>query len=188
MRCNRRTLADFLAVSLPTITNWIDEGLPFTIQGSKGKEWEFESAEVLTWWAANKARQKDGRTTSGRQDKNDPFADPTGEITETLEEAQLRKESALADKHQLAAAREAEILVPIDEVKAIVVEENARVRARLLSIPNAVRPIALVHLNNNRKASEKLVSAVEAVIVDALTEVASYMGGVPESEDGDGDE
>jgi phage terminase Nu1 subunit (DNA packaging protein) len=173
MRVNRAQLAEILGISKPTVTAWLDDGLPYTRQGSKGVEWEFETREVIEWYAASKFQNRDGRAKTPRQKAADPFNE---DMIETEDEAKARKERALADKHELDAAERAGQLVPIDEVKAIVVDEHSRVRSRLLAIPNAVRPIALTHLNNDRPASEKLVSAVESAIVDALTEVSSYLG------------
>lgn len=172
MRVNRTQLADILGVSVPTISNWLDDGLPYAVQGSKGKEWVFETGDVINWYAREKFKARDGRAAP-RQD--DRFADPA-DAPETEDQAKARKERALADKHEIDAAKSIGLLVPIDEVRAIVIDEHARVRSRLLAIPNAVRPIALTHLNNDRKASEKLVTAVETAIVDALTEVSSYLG------------
>lgn len=182
MRVNRQSLSEILGISKPTITAWLDDGLPFTVQGSKGKEWEFETSEVIEWYAAHKFKRRDGRAKSGSDPKTNPFADLNGIEAETIDQANLRKESALADKHEIAAAKEAGTLVPIEDVAAIVLEENARAKSRLMSIPNELRPVLLTHLKNDRKATEQCVARVEEVIVEALSEVQSYAE-VPVDED-----
>ena len=168
MRVNRAQLADIFGVSLPTVTAWHREGMPAVQEGRKGKEWVFDTVDCLEWYFRRKFKPQAASIRHG-----DPFADPS-DAPETIEQAQLRKESALADKHELAAAKEAGLLVPVDEVAAIVAEENARVRARLLGIPNELRPLLLTHLGNDRKAAEQCVSRAEAIIHEALAEVQSY--------------
>lgn len=176
MRVNRQQLADILGVSKPTISAWLDDGLPSTIQGAKGREWEFDTKEVISWYAETKHRARDGRAKP-KSAQDDPFVHPgSGSIGESIDDASLRKESALADKHELAAAREAGLLVPIDEVEAIVVEEHGRIRTRILSIPNELRPVLLTHLKNDRKAVEQCVRKVEETIHEALEEIRSYAG------------
>jgi hypothetical protein len=45
VRVNRRQLADILGISMPTVTAWVGEGMPFTREGSKSAEWEFDTRE-----------------------------------------------------------------------------------------------------------------------------------------------
>lgn len=182
MRVNRRQIADILGITVPTVTAWVDkDGMPFTRQGSKGVEWEFDTAEVIEWYARTKYQARDGRSKTA---KENPFVGPDDGL-ETEDEAKARKERALADINEMKAAREAGLLVPTDEVASIVIEENARVRTRLLSIPTKVRPQAIVLLGNNREAAEKIVAAVEGEILSALAEVKSWAPASPEDDDGD---
>lgn len=185
MRVNRQQLADILGITKPTISAWIDDGLPWVEQGSKGKEWVFETKEVIAWYAECKHKERDGRARAQKV-KDNPFTKPDmGNIGETIEEANLRKEAALADKHELAAAKEAGMLVPIDEVEAIVVEEHTRVRTRILALPNELRPLLLTHLKNDRKAVEACVRKAEETIHEALEEIRTYAGeGDDEDRDG----
>ena len=38
-----------LGVSLPTLTDWIDKGLPVAARGSRGVAWAFDVAECFAW-------------------------------------------------------------------------------------------------------------------------------------------
>lgn len=182
MKANRREIADILGITVPTVTAWIDkDGMPYVVQGSKGVEWVFDTAEVIAWYAQHKFRVRDGRAGKNGPGE-DPFVLPEDGL-ESEESAKARKERALADINEMRAAREAGELVPIDEVEAIVIEENARVRTRLLGIPTKVRPQAIVLLGNDRAAAEKIVSQVEQEILAALAEVKSW---APTPEDDDG--
>lgn len=183
MRVNRRELADILRITVPTVTAWVDkDAMPYTRQGSKGVEWEFDTAEVVQWYAQHKFKARDGRAKASARDN--PFVGPGEDVPrETIDAANLRKESALADKHEIAAAREAALLVPIDEVAKIVLAENARVRARICALPNELRPLLLTHLKNDRKAVEQCISRAETAINEALTEIQSYAAGGDDGDD-----
>jgi phage terminase Nu1 subunit (DNA packaging protein) len=177
VRVNLGDMAATLGVSPPTITAWIkNDGLPSLVRGAKGKQWEFDTVEVITWWAKTKFKRQDFQ-----QSPTNPFGGE-GDAPETIEHAQRRYEIARADKVEAETARATGMLVPVDEVTAIVVEENARVRARILSIPTKIRPRALVLLGHDRKAAEQVVAAVEEEILGALEEVKSW---APSPEDDD---
>lgn len=169
MRVNRKGLADILGISLPTVTAWVDQGMPYTREGSKSVEWEFETRECIEWFAQNKLKLKERRPGKG----SNPF-DEDGDGLETIEEAERRKMIANADRAEVLVAKEAGLLVPIAEIASVVAEENARVRARLLTIPNELRPKVLTFLAEDRKAAEQLLADTEAVVMEALTEIRSW--------------
>jgi hypothetical protein len=81
---------------------------------------------------------------------------------------------ANADKAEVQVAKEAGLLVPISEVASVVAEEHARVRARLLTIPNELRPKVLTFLAEDRPAAEQVLADVEEVVLEALTEIRSW--------------
>ena len=161
--------------------------MPYAEQGSKGKEWAFETTEILAWWAEFKFAGKDRRSAPARQSaKDNPFADP-GEMQESEEDAKARKERALADRHELTVARAARLLVPIDEIRAIHTEENVRVRTHILSIPEKIRPMVAAHMKNDKKATEQIVGVVEGVILKAMEEIRGDVKIVEEFEEEDDD-
>lgn len=167
-KVNRADLAAIFGVSLPTVTAWHKEGMPCDKEGRKGVEWVFDTVDCLEWYMARKYKP-----LGGAKRAHDPFADPD-DRPETIEQAQLRYESARADKMETQTAKELGLLVPFEEIAAVVVEENSRVRARLLSIPTKIRPKALVFLKGDRAAAEQVVTAVDEEIRDALGEVQSW--------------
>lgn len=169
MRVNRGQLAKILGKSLPTISAWASEGMPFVKEGGKSGEWEFDTTEVIPWFAENKLRAKGKPANRGRN----PFGEED-ESVETIEEAERRKMIANADKAEVQVAKEAGILVPISEVVGVVAEEHARVRARLLTIPNEMRPNVMTFLAHDREAGEQLLAAAEETILEALTEIRSW--------------
>jgi phage terminase Nu1 subunit (DNA packaging protein) len=46
---NRRDLADMFGMSLPTIDAWVTKGCPFLQRGGRGREWQFNTADVVRW-------------------------------------------------------------------------------------------------------------------------------------------
>jgi phage terminase Nu1 subunit (DNA packaging protein) len=170
VRVNRRQLADVLGITLPTVTAWANAGMPAVVAGSKGVEWVFETADCVSWYAEHKFKRAQAPI-------DDPFE--PGKKAETIEEASRRKEIAHADRAEVMVAKEAGRLVPIEEIAVVVMEENARVRARVLTIPNEIRPKVLTFLQNDRKAAEQLISDVESVVLEALAEIRSW---APEAE------
>jgi phage terminase Nu1 subunit (DNA packaging protein) len=174
VRVNRRQLADILGISMPTVTSWTDQGMPFTREGSKSAEWEFDTRACIEWFAGNKLKLKARGPAPGAN----PF-DEDGTKPETIEEAERRKMVANADKAEVQVAKEAGILVPISEVASVVAEENARIRARILTIPNEARPKVMTFLAHDREAAEQLLTDMEETILEALTEIRSW---APEAE------
>jgi len=49
---NKRELADFFAVSLPTLDAWIGDGLPALVEGTNGRSWEFQASAAWAWKCA----------------------------------------------------------------------------------------------------------------------------------------
>ena len=46
---NKRELADFFGVSLPTLDAWIADGLPALAEGTNGRQWEFQASAAWAW-------------------------------------------------------------------------------------------------------------------------------------------
>lgn len=161
MHVNRKNLANVFGVTLPTIDAWRERGMPFVTEGRLGREWEFETRACIDWWIEQQARRT---RASGSTDPE----------FESIEEAERRKRIAQADRAEVYVAKEAGILVPIDEVAAVVAEEHSRVRSRLLSIPNELRPAVLTFLAHDRPAAEQLLASAEEGILEALTEIRSW--------------
>jgi phage terminase Nu1 subunit (DNA packaging protein) len=48
-KVNRKQLADVFGISLPTVDAWVRSGCPFDQKGERGKEWIFDTADVMRW-------------------------------------------------------------------------------------------------------------------------------------------
>ena len=81
---NRAELAEVFGVTPPTVTAWVERGCPYIAGGRKGRAWLFDTAAVGRW------RQQQARE-----------AVQTPTATVSLEEAQRRREAALAELAEL---------------------------------------------------------------------------------------
>lgn len=164
MRANIAEIAEILDITRPTVSAWTDEGMPYVQKGSKGIPWTYDVKECIDWYAENKFRR------SKRHPGKNPFAEP-GDGVETIEEADRRKTVAQADKAELELAKAAKLVVPIEEVVRVTAEEHARVRAKLLAIPNSVRMQVRSYFGGDRELEEKIVGGVEQSIFDAMADI-----------------
>lgn len=164
MRVNRTELAEILGISMPTVTAWMGDGMPFIEGGGKGKPFVFETTECLEWWAENKRRRNRPAAAS------DPFADPS-DMPESYDEAERRKMVANADKAELELAKLAGRVVEISDVAAIIAEMHVKVRTRLLGVGNKVRVRVSAYFGGDKAAEEQVVTSVEEVIADAMAEI-----------------
>lgn len=53
-KVNKKQLALLLGVSEPTIAKWVDEGMPCTDRGGKGRPAEFDAPACIVWWKESK--------------------------------------------------------------------------------------------------------------------------------------
>lgn len=164
MKVNRAELAEVFDISLPTVTAWTGEGMPYLEAGAKGKPWYYDTVACMDWWAENKRRR--ARPTTGPSNFDGP-----GDMPETYDEAERRKMVANADKAELELAKAAGRVVEIEDVAASVAEMHVKVRTRLLSIGNKVRVRVSAYFGGDKVAEEAVVGVVEEVVTDAIAEI-----------------
>ena len=167
---NRAEVAEVFGYSLPTVDSWIRDGLPSRVQGSKGVQWQFDSAEVHAWLVkkARATRRTRGNSFGDEKDGDEPAEGHVG-----LDEAKRRKEVANARSAELDLAKDMEAVAPIAMIGKVVSDEIANARARLLAVPTKFRPTAQQHAKGV-EASKKLVAEVDTLIHAALTEIKTY--------------
>ena len=167
---NRKEVAEVFGYSLPTVDTWIKDGLPSRVQGSKGVEWQFDSAEVHAW-LVKKARAT--RRTRGNSFGDEKDEDGQGEGHVSLDDAKRRKEVANARLAELDLAKNMTVVAPVAMLSKVVSDEIANARARLLAVPTKFRPAAQQHARG-AEAAKKLVAEVDGLIHAALTEIKTY--------------
>lgn len=180
MKVNRTELAEVLGISMPTVTSWLGEGMPYVEGGGKGKPFVFETVDCIEWWAENKRRRKRAPAAG-----EDPFAEGE-DAPETYEQAERRKMVASADKAELELAKAAGKVVEITDVAAAIADMHVTVRTRLLGLGNKVRTRVAAFLGGDKAAIEQVVNEVEDVVADAMAEIRDDPFAEPEA-GGDGE-
>ncbi|TXN60427.1 terminase small subunit [Methylobacterium sp. WL6] len=120
---NRCETAEIFGRSLPTIDNWVRLGCPFVERGERGREWQFNSAEVLDWRERRAVAKALGGALSGD-------LDPAQE--------RARKDRALAIATELKNDLATGKVVLIDDAIAAVTIQNMKLRNKLLSMPTRI--------------------------------------------------
>lgn len=126
MRVNRNELAEILGVSLPTINNKVRAGMPYIQKGARGKEWIFETEDVLAWEKEQAVQNVIGDADLADQDE--------------LKRRKLAAETTVAELEAAQAKREA---VLVEDVVRIVTADYMRIRQALLQIPARVAPVVI---------------------------------------------
>lgn len=143
---NKQRLSELQGVSLPTITKWIADGCPVEVAGSNGKGYEFDNAKVTAW---RLERARHGGQSGGE--------------AESEASAKRRKMTAEADLAEMKAAEAAAVLVRADAVVEAVQKDLARVKARLMAIPNRIAPmvVGLDEIGAREMIEQEVYSALQ---------------------------
>ena len=149
---NRAELAQILAVSLPTINAMIKRGMPFEQRGSRGKEWIFNTADVLDW-----------RTEQA-------VIDAVGDTNESSEdELRRRKLAAETTIVEISAAKERGEVVYIDDAVKMITDDYIAAKSRLRNIPLRVA-VSLVGETDERKVKDILISEIDEALTDCANQ------------------
>lgn len=157
---NRAALASTFGISLPTVDEWVSHGCPVVERGGRGREWRFDTAAVFRW-----------RIDRGEQ-RAGGGADPK-ETARRKAEAAADREEIARDLERIKLARETGTVVSVDEVAAMVEDEYAAVRSRLLAIRGNLAG-RLGDLEAERAA--ELLEVVDTEIREALEELTGDLG------------
>jgi hypothetical protein len=106
-----------------TLHRWIKAGCP---SSGSGKARRFNADELLEWKECHPELGHVGRTQTVD--------------SEALLRAKLRKENALADQYEMAAAKQHGELVPAAEAKAALTAQVTAAKNKLLGLADAVSP------------------------------------------------
>lgn len=158
---NRQELADIFGYSLPTISAWVENGMPVKSHGGRGKQFEFDTEDVLKWLLARERAERKAHTAATLKEGGEEI---------TIDKARLRNEIAKAKLSELELANKMELVRPIDMVAKVLSNEIANARARLLGITSKLRPAIQLEVGAP-EGTKKLVNEVERLILEALNEI-----------------
>jgi phage terminase Nu1 subunit (DNA packaging protein) len=109
---NRGEMAGILAISPTTLDRYVQAGCPFLEKGSGRREYRFNTAEVIRWVLAR------GATPAGGHD-----------------DTRRRYNQAAAELKEFQLAQKRGSMIRVEDAAAIIQDELANVRSRLLAIP-----------------------------------------------------
>lgn len=115
--CGISEIAETFGVSQTTVDSWLKNGAPFVKQGSKGKSWEINTAEISKWLRIRELEMN-------------------GLSTESNEELKKRKLAAETGKAELELARAAGWLIPVKVLEARLSNMFAQVKVNMRNIPH----------------------------------------------------
>lgn len=159
----REELADALAVSLPTITEWINRGMPVQERGGQGKAYELRLSHCWAWRQAWKA-QEDLRTEQVKRSQAAMrlalVGGATGDSLEALD-PKTRREILAVQIEQERFQRERNELLKRDDVAETFDQFYAIIRDTMESAPDRIE---------RREAMPPKVTAALVDICDELVD------------------
>jgi len=145
---NRTQLSDVFGVSMPTIDDWVRKGCPVVSRGGRGREWQFNSAEVRGWRDDDIRTERDGTRNA------------------TVEELKRRKLEAETETAELDLAKAKHLVVPVEQYERALSKAFGEVRA---GVRNVVPGRAARRLLG--EADETRIKAVLLEEIDQALEV-----------------
>lgn len=114
----RAGIASVFGVALPTVDGWVRNGCPFVQRGSRGVEWQFNTADVSKW-LQTRAREE-----------------ASGESVADEAELKRRKLAAETAKAELELAKAKGDVAPIREFERAQSMMMAAIRANVMQVPS----------------------------------------------------
>ncbi len=163
---NKKELAQLFGVSVQSVDGWLGRGCP-VLEKTKGSvaAYRFSVQDVVAW----KIQREVARALEGR---------PSGAEQDDFK----RKLAAEASLAELKFAREAGLLVTIEDVEAEWAPRISNCRAKLLAVPAKVAVFA-----HASETAEEVQSLIETAIHEALNELADGGDSEEDRESSDGD-
>lgn len=164
LEVNRREIARLLGVSMPTVSDWVDRGLPVVNRGSRGIPWAFDVAACFAWRLEYELANAVGASTRDV----------------TREDAEKRKIIADAILAEIKVAEQLRSVVKVEDVSRIWEGRIVASRETFQGIAQRIAPLLVGESDQGR-----IESTIETEIARALEELASWEPA--EDPDGDGE-
>lgn len=144
---SRVGLAGKLRVSLPTVDAWVRAGCPYKKRGGRGREWEFDLADVVDW------REEHARQSA------------LGEISN---EDEIRRQILAVDLESKAfdLAEKKKLVAPIDEMSRMMAHVFGEVRAGIRNLPS--RCVSQLTNEDDPKKIKKILMDEIDIVLRAL--------------------
>lgn len=158
VRVNRNTMAALVGVSLPTLSKYIDQGMPVATEGRRGVAWELDVADCFAWVLSRREEQ-------WRQEHGLSADEP---IDLALERARLARVQTEAGELKNAVMRRE--LVPARAVLEHWAQQTVATRTHLRAIPSQLKG-AIPHMTADEVVlARKLIDRALSELADGLPE------------------
>jgi len=150
---NRSGLADVFGVALPTVDGWVRQGVPVVTRGGRGRQWEFDTADVAEWL------------------RDKAVAEATGNVQADEAELKRRKLQAETTKAELELAKAKGDVAPVREFERAQAAAFAQIRANIMNVPERVVLQLLGETNEvefKKKLTDELTLALQAAATAEL--------------------
>lgn len=134
---NRAELAEILGISLPTVNAWVKQKMPYVRKGGMGADWQFDTAAVIQWRA-------------------DQAADAAGGALDGIDEIARQTALVQLEHARLKFARDAALVVPVDQLERRLAIVFAEVRTAMRNIP--ARTAAMLIGETSERQFKKVLS------------------------------
>jgi phage terminase Nu1 subunit (DNA packaging protein) len=161
----REELAESLAVSLPTITEWIGKGMPVKERGGQGKAYELQLSHCWAWrqaWKANEDLRSDQVKRAQAAMRLALVGGSSGDSLESLD-PKTRREILAVQIEQERFQRERNELLKRDDVSETLDNLFGMIRDTLESAPDRI------------ERKEALSPKVTSALVDICDELVNEM-------------
>ncbi len=126
MIVSKRRLGEIIGMVDPTITRYINDGMPMKTRGSRGIPSEFDTVDVITWLIRRETAKVGSKTSE------------TGETIDLyLEQARLTK--AKADAQELKNELERRQVAPVEVMTTSITKVSASAVAILASLKLSIK-------------------------------------------------
>jgi phage terminase Nu1 subunit (DNA packaging protein) len=168
----REELAESLAVSLPTITEWIGKGMPVKERGGQGKAYELQLSHCWAWrqaWKANEDLRSDQVKRAQAAMRLALVGGSSGDSLESLD-PKTRREILAVQIEQERFQRERNELLKRDDVSETLDNLFGMIRDTLESAPDRIeRKEAL-----SPKATSALVDICDELVNEMARRIAEF--------------
>lgn len=143
---NRMQTAELFGIAKTTLDEWVRRGCPVEQRGSRGKEWVFNSAAVASW--------REGQIR----------AEQTGVQHADVAELMRRKLQAETAAAELALAKAAELVAPIEQTERALAKAFGEVRAQLRNVLPSRLAKSLAGLTDETEIKGKVTAEVDLIL------------------------
>lgn len=173
----REELADAVAVSLPTITEWISKGMPVKERGGQGRAYELVLSHCWAWrqaWKANEDMRSEAVKRAQQAMRLALVGGSTGDTLEALD-PKVRRDILSVQMEQERFQRERNELLKRDDVAETFDQLFSMIRDTMESAPDRIeRKEAL-----SPKVTAALVEICDELLNETNRRIADFWGKRP---------